>query len=458
MARRNGWTRTLDASLEALAGYVSSRFVENVPRILALMEHLAQDPNQRGAIQGLRQRWAKDPGVRRQAEVLARNPRMLRNVAVNWGVRDILRGGEERQAASERLEVPVPHFLLVDPTEACNLRCTGCWAGEYAVHTLPLERLDRLCSEAEELGIHWMVLSGGEPFAYKHLLELLERHPEMIFMAYTNGTLIDERVADRLAELGNLTPAISLEGFREATDARRGEGVFDQVMAAMDRLTERGVLHGASVTVTRRNVEELFSDAFIDLLIEKGVLYVWSFHYIPIGRDPDVSLMLLPEQRAWMVHRVREIRRTRPILIADFWNDGHAVGGCIAGGRQYLHINAKGDAEPCAFAHFATENVLEKPLAEALRSPLFAAFRARQPFNRNHLVPCPIIDNPQALRAMVAESGAYPTHPGADTVLEGPIAAHLEALSARWQVEADRLEAELGLRGKVGVGASTESP
>ncbi len=174
----------------------------------------------------------------------ARNPKMIQKVAVNWVVRDLLWGGPVRQRVSEELGVWVPHFLLIDPTEACNLRCKGCWAGEYEVHSLPFERLDRLFTEAEELGIRWIVLLGGEPFAYKRLLELVERHPDMVFMAYTNGTFIDDEVADRLAELANFSPAISLEGFREATDRRRGEGVFDKVMAAMDRLTDRGVVHG----------------------------------------------------------------------------------------------------------------------------------------------------------------------------------------------------------------------
>lgn len=451
VAGSNGWQRAVDGSLERLIGLLTERIIENVPRALGLMQHLTTNPTHRAALAAFGRRWERDPALRRQAERLARNPRMIQKVAVNWVVRDLLWGGRIRDRRSEELGVHVPHFLLVDPTEGCNLRCRGCWAGAYETHTLPFERLDRLFTEAEELGIRWIVLSGGEPFAYKRLLELVDRHPDLVFMAYTNGTLIDDGTADRLAELANLSPAISLEGFREATDARRGEGVFDQVVAAMDRLTERGVIHGASVTVTRENVEELFSDAFIDFLIDRGCAYLWSFHYIPIGRDPDPSLMLTPEQRAWLVHRVRELRAEKPIFIADFWNDGHAVGGCIAGGRQYVHINAKGDVEPCAFAHFATANIRETSLVEALRSPLFAAFQARQPFNENHLVPCPIIDNPQALREMVAESGAYPTHPGAETVLEGPIAQYLDELSAHWQAEADRLEETLGLKGKVGV-------
>jgi MoaA/NifB/PqqE/SkfB family radical SAM enzyme len=261
-------------------------------------------------------------------------------------------------------------------------------------------------------------------------------------MVYTNGTLISDEVADRLAELATVSPAISLEGFAEATDARRGEGVFAQVVETMDRLRERGVVFGASVTVTRANAEELFGDEFIDFLVRKGVAYMWAFHYIPIGRDPELELMLTPEQRAWLKLRVDELRARKPLLIADFWNDGESVGGCIAGGRLYLHINAEGDCEPCAFAHFATDNIKGKPLKDVLAGPLFQEYQRRQPFNENHLAPCPIIDNPAVLREMVAESGAHPTHSGAAAILEGETAEFLDDLSARWRQRADRLVKE----------------
>ena len=55
------------------------------------------------------------------------------------------------------------------------------------------------------------------------------------------------------------------------------------------------------------------------------------------------------------------------------------------------------------------------------------------PFYHNHLCPCPIIDNPQALREMVEVSGAHPTHVGAETVLYGDIAAFLDERSAKWE-------------------------
>jgi MoaA/NifB/PqqE/SkfB family radical SAM enzyme len=265
-------------------------------------------------------------------------------------------------------------------------------------------------------------------------------HPDIVFMVYTNGTLIDEKTADRLAELANISPAFSLEGWREQTDARRGKGTFDKVTHAMDLLRERGVFFGASLTSMRNNIIELFSDEFVDFLVEKGVSYTWSFHYIPIGRNPNIDLMLTPEQRFWMLERVREIRLTKPILIGDFWNDGEFTGGCIAGGRLYFHINAAGDVEPCAFVHFAVDNIREKSLLDVLHNPLFKAYQREQPFNKNHLAPCPIIDSPATLRKMVRESGAYPTHQGAEHVLEGKVAEHLDHLSDHWLKMADEFK------------------
>ncbi|MBC7106900.1 MAG: radical SAM protein, partial [Firmicutes bacterium] len=352
------------------------------------------------------------------------HPNVRERLIYNWFVHSILFGVPRQQALTGKLGVNVPHVILVDPTSRCNLACEGCWAGKYPQRdSLEFATLDRLCAEAKELGIYWIVFSGGEPLLYRQLFDLMAKHHDMAFMAFTNGTLIDERVADRIIEVGNFSPAISLEGFEERTDARRGRGVFARVSRAMDLLRERGAVFGVSITITRENMEEVTSDAFIDFLIEKGVTYGWLFHYIPIGRHPNPDLMVTVEQRAYLAERIPYIRSHRPILLADFWNDGALTEGCIAGGRRYFHINAAGEVEPCAFVHFAVDNIKNKSLLEVLRSPLFAAFQRRQPFNPNHLRPCPIIDNPAALRAIVAESGARPTHEGAEAVLEGTTAA-----------------------------------
>lgn len=428
-------------ALDRAIKYVSKDPEKNLPTLMEFLEKVATLPNHKEMAKNLRYHFESSPQIMEQTKRIANNPKMLYNIINSWIIDGTFLGRPKRERFAQELGVHVPALLLIDPTSACNLRCDGCWAGEYnKANTLEPELLHRIINEAKDMGIHWIVFSGGEPFCYPHLLDVVAEHPNTVFMAYTNGTLIDEKVADRLAELANFSPAFSLEGWREQTDARRGEGTFDHVTNVMDMLRERGVFFGTSVTTMRNNLNELFSDEFIDFLVEKGAVYVWSFHYIPIGRNPDVNLMLTPDQRLWMWQKVRELRKEKPILIADFWNDGDVTGGCIAGGRQYFHINAAGEVEPCAFVHFAVDNIKEKSLKEVLQNPFFKIYQREQPFNGNHLAPCPIIDAPQALRKMVDECGAYPTHKGAEQVLEGEVAEHLDDLSQRWIDVADQFK------------------
>src|SRR4030066_2063281 len=208
-------------------------------------------------------------------------------------------------------------------------------------------------------------------------------------------------------------------------------------MRAMDTLKDNGVLFGFSVTATRNNNDLVVSGAFVDLFVEKGAVIGWYFNYIPIGKEPDMDLMPTPEQRDHRRERILEIRKDNKIVIADFWNDGPLVNGCMAGGRNYLRINVNGDVEPCVFVHFATDNIKEKSLIEVLNSNFFKGFRKRQPYKKNHLRPCCIIDSPEVLRDIVAESGAYPTHEGAETVI-GCLARPLDKYASDYKVIADK--------------------
>jgi MoaA/NifB/PqqE/SkfB family radical SAM enzyme len=223
--------------------------------------------------------------------------------------------------------------------------------------------MDRILNEARSMGCMFIVFSGGEPLTRrKELFRLIEKYSDMYFMFYTNRTLIDDAVADELYRLGNAGAVMSLEGFEEATDARRGRGVFNKVMAAMDRLRERGVPFGTSLTVTSRNVQYLTGDDFFGHLSQKGVMVCWFFLFMPVGKDPDVSLMPSPVQREYLRKRGQVLRREYPIFIADFWNDAPYVGGCIAGGRNYIHINANGDVEPWVFTNLAVGKIFLKNL------------------------------------------------------------------------------------------------
>lgn len=420
--------------------YLEGNPEKNIPRLTKIFEKMTPVPLHRQYIGNIRSFYEENPAIKTYLNSLFTdiNSEMRNRFVTNFIVNSLMLSTERRIRVEEEEKIHVPYTILIDPTSACNLKCVGCWAGQYTKHDqLEPELFDRILTEAKELGIYAIVVSGGEPFVYPYLLDIAEKHNDMAFMVYTNGTKIDDQVADRLKALGNLAPTISMEGWEEATDVRRGKGVFQKILAAMGRLRERGIFFGTSVTVTKDNVDELTSDQFIDFLVEQGVKYMWCFHYIPIGRNPNTDLMILPEQRAYMVERIQDLRLHKPLPIIDFWNDGVYTDGCIAGGKCFFHINARGEVEPCAFVHFAIDNIRDKSLRDVLRNPLFLEYQKNQPFSENMLRPCPIIDTPEALRRMVQNSGAHSTHEGAETVLSGEIARFLDQRAGSWKEVAD---------------------
>lgn len=221
-------------------------------------------------------------------------------------------------------------------------------------------------------------------------------------------------------------------------DARRGEGTYRAVLRAMEILRRNKLLFGISCCYTRRNTEIIGSEAYIDAMIDMGAKFAWFFTYMPVGQDAATELLATAEQREFMYRKIRAYRSTKPLFTLDFWNDGEYVGGCIAGGRYYLHINANGDVEPCAFMHYSDTNIHEHTLLEALQAPLFMAYHDGQPFNKNHLRPCPVLDNPGALTKMVDKTRAYST----DLLHPEPAKAYSDRcvdVAARWAPVADRL-------------------
>lgn len=305
----------------------------------------------------------------------------------------------------------IPWAILMDPTSACNLHCTGCWAAEYGNKmNLSFDELDDIINQGKQLGTYVYLYSGGEPTVRKDdLIKLCEKHQDCAFLAFTNGTLIDDAFADEILRVKNFVPAISIEGFEQATDDRRGQGTYKKVIEAMDRLKARKLLFGISCCYTSKNAEVIGSEAYIDSMIDMGAKFAWFFTYMPVGAGAPTDLIATAAQRKFMYDKIREYRQTKPLFTMDFWNDGDAVGGCIAAGRAFLHINANGDVEPCAFAHYSDSNIREKTLLQAYQSPLFMAYRKGQPFNDNMLRPCPSRDNPYVLAKMVEETGAHST-------------------------------------------------
>ncbi|MGI6721897.1 MAG: radical SAM protein [Anaerovoracaceae bacterium] len=305
----------------------------------------------------------------------------------------------------------IPWAILMDPTTACNLHCKGCWAAEYGNQmSMDLETLDKIVTQGKELGTFMYIYTGGEPLVRKKdIIKMCEMHPDCFFLSFTNATLIDEEFADEMLRVKNFIPAISIEGFEEATDFRRGDGTYKKIIKAMEILQRKKLAYGVSCCYTRQNAEVIGSEAYIDKLIDMGAKFAWFFIYMPVGKNAVPELMCTAEQREYMYNQIRKFRHTKPLFTMDFAHDGDAVGGCIAGGRNYLHINANGDIEPCAFIHYSDSNIHEKTLLEAYQSPLFMAYHDNQPFNDDLYRPCPALDNPEALSKMVHETGAKST-------------------------------------------------
>ena len=380
------------------------------------------------------------------------DPKVLKTMALNLGFEAFMHGTKTIRKMREKYQCNVPWLILMDPTSACNLHCTGCWAAEYGNKlNLTLEEMDSVVTQGKELGVYFYMFTGGEPLVRKaDLIKLCEKHNDCAFLSFTNGTLVDEAFCQELKRVGNLYLAISLEGFSEVNDLRRGKGVFGKVMNAMDLLKENGLVFGTSICYTSKNWDAVTSDEFVDLMIDKGCRYAMYFHYMPVGNDASLDLLPTPEQRTYVKDRVREIRsmtKGKGIFTMDFQNDGEFVGGCIAGGRNYFHINANGDAEPCVFIHYSDANIRTHSLLEILQNPLFMAYHNNQPFNKNHLRPCPMLENPEILQRLVKETGAKSTD------LQSPESAeHLchkcEEYARMWKPCAEKLWAETNVKPK----------
>ena len=368
------------------------------------------------------------------------DPHVMQTTAVNFFINAALDGWKTQEKYRKEYGCNIPWAILLDPTSACNLHCTGCWAAEYGNKlNLTFEEIDDIIRQGKELGVYFYIYTGGEPLVRKDdLIRLCENHSDCVFLSFTNGTLIDEAFADEMLRVGNFVPAISLEGFEEATDGRRGNGVYEKATAAMRILREKKLFYGISACYTSANFESITSEEFFDQLIEMGAYFIWYFHYMPVGNDASPELLPTPEQRIETCRRIRKYRAEKPLFAMDFQNDAEYVGGCIAGGRRYLHINANGDMDPCVFVHYSDSNIREKTLLEGLRSPIMMAYHDGQPFNENMLRPCPMLENPDKLRAMVVCTEAHSTDLQSPESVEH-LCQKCDKYAENWKPEAERL-------------------
>jgi MoaA/NifB/PqqE/SkfB family radical SAM enzyme len=415
---------------------------ENLIRLTYLGEKLTSDEEVLSGIAGVR-RLLQDP--RHPAKRLFRRvlnylpPQNSRSLFETLFYKAWFLGGKKRDQFENEHGFWPPFVMILSPTLHCNLRCKGCYTLGYGTKPeLPYKLVKRVLSECQEMGIHFITVLGGEPFVYPDLFQMIQEHSQIFFQVYTNGTLMTREKATRLSELGNAMVVISIEGYEEETDRWRGKGVYRKIMNAFDDLKEARVLLGTSATVTKENVQVVASEPFVDFMMERGSFAQMYFLYIPVNGQADFSLMVTPEQRNHLRKQVMYFRQTKEMFFLDFWNDGPHVNGCIAGGRRYFHLNAKGDVEPCVYTHIATDNIYNTTLAKALNSPLFRSIRARQPHNSNHLRPCMIIDNPHVMRELIEETKPFFTHPGAEEIYTKK-SREMDAYAERFAQFADRV-------------------
>lgn len=311
---------------------------------------------------------------------------------------------------------PSPLTIKLSPSMVCNLRCRGCFAADHpSKERLDPDTLERLVEQAEAVGVSTIGVIGGEPLLVRDILDLFRRFPQTGFYLVTNGTLVRPEIVEQLAELPNVVPIVSLEGFEQTTDALRGRGVYAKVMAAMDAMRDGGLVFGFSTTVHRDNVDEVVSARYLDHLIERGAYFGGFIPYIPVGADPMYDLVCTPREVEGYYRRLDELARTRPIgLLKEGYSDGSFFNqGCRAGST--IHVTASGEAEPCNGIEFSTHNVHEHSLVDVLQSPFFQAIRDLHGDGPRR---CLVDVDPQRILDAIDATGATPTHAGSREHLE----------------------------------------
>lgn len=301
----------------------------------------------------------------------------------------------KRRQANEKDGLHVPSYLIASITSSCNLHCVGCYsrANNATVDCEPSRQLTedewfRIFREASELGISFVLLAGGEPMLRYDVMESAGKMQDMLFPIFTNGTFMNDKIFDLLDKCRNLISVISIEGDREVTDARRGEGIYDLTVSKMDELHRRGIIYGVSVTVTKENIGEVFSDDFLDLMRSRGCKAVFFIEFVPVS---DEAAELAPDDadRAFMEERLDLLRSEKDdMMYIAFPGDEKSSGGCLAAGRGFFHINSHGGAEPCPFSAYSDINVKDTSVREALQSNLFTKLREEDILSGEHIGGC----------------------------------------------------------------------
>ena len=301
----------------------------------------------------------------------------------------------KRRKAWEAEGTHVPSYLIASITSSCNLHCAGCYsrASDATSDCAPTRQLTGeqwkdIFRQAEELGISFILLAGGEPLLRQDVLQTAGEMPNILFPIFTNGTFLNQRYFELFDRCRNLIPVISIEGEKEKTDARRGDGIYDKITGNMKQLQDRGLIFGGSITATTENMEEVLSDRFVSDLSERGCRALIYIEFVPVT---DEAKHLAPgdAERETLRLGIERLRRAHPeIVFISFPGDEKSSGGCLAAGRGFFHINSHGGAEPCPFSPYSDISVVDTSLKEAMNSRLFLELRDGGHLMENHAGGC----------------------------------------------------------------------
>lgn len=314
----------------------------------------------------------------------------------------------KKRKKAEKAGEHIPPFLIASITSKCNLHCAGCYSrcNHATVDTEPVSQLTneewyRIFDEADDLGISFILLAGGEPLLRRDVIEAAGQKKNILFPIFTNGTFMDERYFELFDRSRNLIPIMSIEGQKEITDARRGEGIYDRLIQNMDELQKRGLIFGASVTVTSENVSEVTSESFLNELSERGCKAVIFVEFVPVTED---SQHLAPgeKERKYLKNEIARLRAEKPEMVyISFPGDEKSSGGCVAAGRGFFHINSHGGAEPCPFSPYSDVNIKNTSLREAIHSPLFMALQSEGLLTDDHEGGCVLYEKRELVEACI---------------------------------------------------------
>lgn len=318
------------------------------------------------------------------------------------------RSASKKRRKAEDNGEHIPPFLIASITSSCNLHCAGCYSrcNHATVDSEPVKQMTddewkKVFDEAEELGISFILLAGGEPMLRRGVIEAAGKKQNILFPIFTNGTYLDEKYLELFDKCRNLIPVMSIEGNRELTDERRGKGIYDRLIANMDEIKKRGLIFGASVTVTTRNFKEVTSQKFLNSLSEKGCKVVIFVEYVPVT-DESQDLAPTDSEREYLQNEITRLRATHPEMVyISFPGDEKSSGGCVAAGRGFFHINSHGGAEPCPFSPFSDMNVRDSSLKEAMDSSLFRKLRDEGFLLEDHNGGCILYEKRKLVQQMI---------------------------------------------------------